>query len=340
MRFIDEQSDLVNVLLNTYDQHVGHTPARQLSISSLIHVGIEALRDTEPNLINASPANDPHGFFDLVFLSIAEIGVALLDGESLPSQYLFLYQLTKKDLLFDSLGIRQTVQTLDLLFRDSQTDRQRFISQIALKTNDIDRLTHHIGQLQIRLVACDELKSHATQVHHRLSGGRMSLVGLLLSTSLIFVALWVVLWGFDIVTSHRHLQRLGIITEAQIVRISQQSVMSQNFQGLTQREHQAFEIVRFTLKNNTDFETPLRFDSKSDSNAPRATGSRVMVAYNPDNPKEVIDISTVRAQWQGWLTLGLGLMTGGLALFGLLICCRHLWFASTAIKGFSLLSLA
>lgn len=59
MRFIDEQSDLVNVLLNTYDQHVGHTPARQLSISSLIHVGIEALRDTEPNLINASPANDP-----------------------------------------------------------------------------------------------------------------------------------------------------------------------------------------------------------------------------------------------------------------------------------------
>lgn len=119
MRFIDEQSDLVNVLLNTYDQHVGHTPARQLSISSLIHVGIEALRDTEPNLIKASPANDPHGFFDPVFLSIAEIGVALLDGESLPSQYLFLHQLTKKDLLFDSLGIRQTVQTLDLLFRDS-----------------------------------------------------------------------------------------------------------------------------------------------------------------------------------------------------------------------------
>ena len=339
MRFIDGQSNLVNMLLNTYDQHVGHTPVGKLAISSLIHVGIEALRDTDPNLINASPANDPNGFFDPVFLSIAEIGVALLDGESLPSQYLFLHQLTKKDLLFDSPGIRQTVQTLDLLFRDSQKDRQRFISQIALRTNDIDRLTHHIGELQMRLVACDELKSHATQVHHRLSGGCMSLVGLLLSTSLIFVALWVVLCGFDIVTSHRHLQRLGIITEAQIVRISQQSVMSQNSQGLTQREHQAFEIVRFTLKDNTSFETPLRFDVKPDIKAPRTTGSRVMVAYNPDNPKEVIDISTVRAQWQGWLALGLGLMTGGLALFGLLICCRHLWFASTAIKAFSLLSL-
>ena len=56
MRFIDGHSNLVNMLLNTYDQHVGHTPAGKLAISSLIHVGIEALRDTDPNLINASPA--------------------------------------------------------------------------------------------------------------------------------------------------------------------------------------------------------------------------------------------------------------------------------------------
>ncbi|EJX03415.1 MORN repeat variant, partial [gut metagenome] len=142
------------------------------------------------------------------------------------------------------------------------------------------------------------------------------------------------------VITHQHLQRVGITVEAQIVRVSQQSVMSKDSNGLIQREHQAFEIVRFTLKDNTSFEAPLRFDVKSDINAPRIIGSRVMVAYDPDNPQEVIDISTVRAPWQGWVALGLGLMTGSLALFGLLIGCRQLWFASTAIKSFSLLGFA
>lgn len=40
------------------------------------------------------------------------------------------------------------------------------------------------------------------------------------------------------------------------------------------------------------------------------------------------------------VAIALGLMTGCLALFGLLICYRHIWFASTAIKGFSLLGFA
>ncbi len=35
MRFIDGQSNLVNMLLNTYDQHVGHTPAGKLAIDDL-----------------------------------------------------------------------------------------------------------------------------------------------------------------------------------------------------------------------------------------------------------------------------------------------------------------
>ena len=340
MRFVDGTSDLVNQLLSAFDHHVGHALAGQISVSSMIQVGNDVIRNTNLDLSNESPNKDPNGFFDPVFLTVAEIVVALLDQQSLPEQHPFLNQLTDKSLYFDRQGIRICIEKLDILLQDLRLNGKRYLSKIAQRTNNTNRLTDHISELRRRLITYAEQTSNLKQKLH-CYGGLMTPIGLWLSACLIFVALWGALWGFNIVASHHHLQRFGITAEAQIVHINQQYVVSQYSNGLVQRELQVFEIIRFTLKNNTVFETPLTFELKSDVKPPRPIGSRIPISYDPNNPKEVIDISTYRAQWLGWLTLGLSLITAGVALLGLFMCTRLVWFeCNAAIKVISLLGFA